>query len=247
MLDKYYYDFHIHSCLSPCADDDMTPNNIAGMAAIKGLHVLALTDHNSCKNCPSFFSACKKQGIIPIAGAEITTAEDIHVICLFPSLEAAMSFDSSLEEYKIPFKNDEAVFGSQLIMDEEDNVTGHEEMLLVNATTLDVESLWTFASDFGALVYPAHIDREANGIVSVLGAIPDSPEFTAYEFHFAQKVGEYRERFEMLRQKPVVISSDAHFLWDINEAENFFEVSSENYSSSLIRERIFSYLRGENL
>jgi len=247
MLEKYYYDFHIHSCLSPCADDDMTPNNIAGMATLKGLHVLALTDHNSCKNCPSFFKACKKQGIIPIAGAEVTTAEDIHAVCLFPTLEAAMEFDAALESYKIPFKNDEEVFGSQLIMDEEDNVTGHEEMLLVNATSLDIDSLWDFAHGFDALVYPAHIDREANGIVSVLGTLPKTPEFTAFEFHFADRVDEYKARFELLSDKPIVISSDAHFLWDINEAENFIEIFSDTYSSSLIRDKIFSYLRGDNI
>lgn len=57
-MNKYYYDLHIHSCLSPCGDNDMTPNNIAGMAALKGLNLLALTDHNTAKNCPAFFEAC---------------------------------------------------------------------------------------------------------------------------------------------------------------------------------------------
>ena len=39
-----YYDFHIHSCLSPCGDDDNTPNNIVNMALIKGLNAIALSD-----------------------------------------------------------------------------------------------------------------------------------------------------------------------------------------------------------
>ena len=83
----YFYDLHIHSCLSPCADDDMTPANIAGMAALPGLNLVALTDHNSCKNCPAFFAHAKRYGIVPVAGMELTTAEDIHVICLFSDLE----------------------------------------------------------------------------------------------------------------------------------------------------------------
>ena len=70
-MNKYYYDLHIHSCLSPCGDNDMTPNNIAGMAALEGLHLLALTDHNTSKNCPAFFEACRRQGIVPIAGMEL--------------------------------------------------------------------------------------------------------------------------------------------------------------------------------
>ena len=79
-MKMYYYDLHIHSCLSPCADDDNTPNNIAGMAFLCGLDIVALTDHNSCKNCPAFFKAAQKHGIVPVAGAELTTSEDIHVI-----------------------------------------------------------------------------------------------------------------------------------------------------------------------
>ncbi len=247
MLEKYYYDLHIHSCLSPCGDDDMTPNNIAGMAALKGLQVLALTDHNSCKNCPAFFEACKKHGIVPIAGAEITTAEDIHVICLFPTLEDAMKFDCALEEHKILFPNDEEAFGAQLIMDGEDNVIGHEENLLVNATMLDIDSLVCFAEKFNALVYPAHIDRDSNGIVSVLGTLPVDSNFSAYEFHFASKIGEFKERFSVLEKSPIVVSSDAHFLWDISEAENYFEISLDSYSSTALRECIFSYLSGDKI
>ena len=78
-----YYDLHIHSCLSPCGDDDMTPANIAGMGAVLDLKVMALTDHNSCGNCRSFFEACTHYGVIPIAGMELTTSEDIHLVCLF--------------------------------------------------------------------------------------------------------------------------------------------------------------------
>lgn len=80
---KFYYDLHIHSILSPCGDDDNTPNNIAGMASLCGLNIIALTDHNSAKNCPAFFEAARKYGIIPVAGMELTTSEDIHVVCLF--------------------------------------------------------------------------------------------------------------------------------------------------------------------
>ena len=103
-MNRYFYDLHIHSCLSPCADDDMTPNNIAGMAALKGLNIIALTDHNSCKNCPAFFEACKRYGIIPVAGMELSTAEDIHLVCLFPELESAMTFDREIEGHLVKIK-----------------------------------------------------------------------------------------------------------------------------------------------
>ena len=93
-MSAYRYDLHLHSCLSPCADDDMTPYNIAGMAMLLGLQLLALTDHNSAKNCPAFFSACREYGLVPVPGMELCTAEEIHLICLFPSLADAMAFDA---------------------------------------------------------------------------------------------------------------------------------------------------------
>ena len=247
MAEKYYYDLHIHSCLSPCGDDDMTPNNIAGMAALKGLSVVALCDHNTLKNCPAFYKACKKQGLVAIAGTEVTTSEDIHMICLFKSLDKAMEFDLFLEKHRIHIKNNEDVFGTQLIMNENDEIIGREEDLLINATDLDVESLKELVPIYDGVVYPAHIDRDSNGIVSILGTLPENPEFSSYEFHLSEKVDEYKSRFSILKDKPIVISSDAHFLWDINEAENSFELSLEKYSSDAVREAVFGYLLGENV
>ena len=104
-MNKYYYDLHIHSCLSPCGDDDMTPNNIAGMGVLNGLNIMALTDHNTSKNCPAFFKAAKKNGIIPIAGMELTTAEDIHVVCLFKDLDTALNFDGMVDSRRIKYHN----------------------------------------------------------------------------------------------------------------------------------------------
>ena len=175
-MNRYYYDMHIHSCLSPCADDDNTPNNIAGMASLCGLNIVALTDHNSCKNCPAFFEACRRYGIIPIAGMELTTAEDIHVICLFEELENAMAFDEMLQKHRLLIKNRTDIFGNQFILDGEDNIIGEEEHFLSNATDISVENVPDLVSPYGGICYPAHIDRQANGIISVLGTFPSTPD-----------------------------------------------------------------------
>ena len=100
----YNVNFHIHSCLSPCADDEMTPMNIAGMAALGDYNIVALTDHNTTKNCPAFFAAAKAYGVIPIAGMELTTSEDIHAVCLFPTLESAMAFGEEVDALRIKIK-----------------------------------------------------------------------------------------------------------------------------------------------
>lgn len=243
-MNSYYYDLHVHSCLSPCSDDDMTPNNMAGMAALKGLQILALTDHNSCKNCPAFFEACKRQGIIPIAGMELTTAEDIHLVCLFEELDRAMAFDAVVSEHLTNIKNVPEIFGNQLVLDGEDNVVGTEERLLISATDLFVSDAISLAKEFGAHIHPAHIDRESNGIIAILGDVPAEYGFDCLEFNDVENIASIMERYPHLKNSIRVVSSDAHHLWDISEAENFVSIEDEPYSSRLVRKKLFEYLNG---
>lgn len=243
-MSRYYYDLHIHSCLSPCADNDMTPCNIAGMAAIKGLGIVALTDHNSTKNCRAFFAAAKRHGIVPIAGMELTTAEDVHIVCLFPTLEAAENFDDEYRSFRILYKNRKDIFGDQLILDEEDNVIGEEEHLLLNASTLSIEEAGLLARKYGAAVFPAHIDRDENGIIAALGCVPETPHFHAVEFRDRESIGEYSEKYG-LSDKLILTDSDAHYLWDISEAENYIELEDEPYSSDLVRRKLIEALSGK--
>lgn len=241
-MKRFYYDLHNHSCLSPCADNDNTPNNIAGMAYISGLKIVALTDHNSLKNCPAFFEAAKRYGIIPIAGTELTTSEDIHLVCLFDKLESAMDFDSYLQKRRVLIKNREDIFGEQLILDSEDNVIGKEEHLLSNATTISIDEAPDLIASFGGICYPAHIDREANGIIAILGALPPTPVFSTLEFHSEQKIEEYIEKYG-LQGKTVIVSSDAHYLTDINEQKHYFELDCDEASPDEVRRRLFELLR----
>lgn len=245
-MNRYYYDFHIHSCLSPCAENDMTPNNIAGMAALAGLNLVALTDHNSCRNCPAFFAAAKKQGIIPIAGMELTTAEDIHVVCLFEHLEDALAFGEEVEQKRIRIKNRVDIFGEQLILDGEDKLVGTEEFLLSNATEITVEQAPTLVKKHGGICFPAHVDREANGIIATLGTFPETPAFSWAEFHDAARIEPYRQTYPRLVGVRAVVGSDAHYLWDIRDAEQYFELDDEPYSGDLVRARLFCKLRGES-
>jgi len=245
-MTKYYYDLHIHSCLSPCADDDMTPNNIAGMAALKGLQILALTDHNSCKNCPAFFEACKRQGIIPIAGMELSTAEDIHIVCLFESLDDAMRFDKEIEGHLPDIENRADIFGNQLILDGEDELIGEEKKLLISSTDLWLGDAVELARKYGAHVHPAHIDRESNGIIAILGDFPPDYAFDCLEFNDHNNILGINQKYPYSRNKTVVVSSDAHHLWDINEADHFFEIDDTPYSSALVRSSLLEMLGKAN-
>ncbi len=241
-MNRYYYDLHIHSCLSPCADNDNTPNNIAGMATLCGLNIVALTDHNSCKNCPSFFEAAKRYGIIPVAGCELTTSEDIHAVCLFETLEAAMEFDLALQQHRTLIENRTDIFGDQLILDGEDKLIGTEAHFLSNATDVSIEDAPEFVENFGGICYPAHIDRQANGIISVLGTLPSTPYFKNVEINRRENIEKYVKDYS-LEDKRIIVSSDAHCLTDMRDKENYFELDDEPYSSSLVRTKLFEELR----
>ncbi len=243
-MNKYYYDLHVHSCLSPCADNDNTPYNLAGFAALSGINIMALTDHNTCKNCPAFYAAAKAYGVIPVAGMELTTSEDIHVVCLFETLEQAMAFDAEVDSKRIKIKNREDIFGEQLILGLDDEPIGKEEHLLSNATMISLDEAPEIVERFGGVCYPAHIDRDANGIVAVLGTLPETPKFHCVEIRDLENIQAYKERFK-LDDKVIVISSDAHYLQDVRDKENFFELDDEPYSGDKVRQELFKLLRGE--
>ena len=220
----------------------MTPNNIAAVATLAGINVMALTDHNTSKNCPAFFSAAKKNGIIPIAGMEPTTAEDIHIVCLFEILEEAMRFDAFVDEHRIKIKNKTEIFGEQLILDENDVQIGIDEYLLSNATDIPVDDVKKIVGEFNGVSYP-HIDREANGIIATLGTFPEECGFDIAEFYDETKTGEYLKKYQSLNDKKILLSSDAHYIWDIKDKRGYFEIDDEPYSSQKIRSEIFKILR----
>ncbi|MBR7071173.1 MAG: PHP domain-containing protein [Clostridia bacterium] len=241
-MKRYTYDFHVHSCLSPCADNDNTPNNIAGMASLCGIEIMALTDHNTSKNCPAFFEAARRYGIVPVGGMELTTSEDVHVICLFDSLEATMAFDQLVDSRRIKIKNRPEIFGDQLILNGEDEPIGTEEDLLINATSISLEEVPALVQPFGGVAYPAHIDREANGIIAVLGDFPKTPFFSCVELHDAESTAAYTAQYH-LQDKKILVSSDAHRLTDFRDENDTLPVDDEPYSSALVRRRVLDFLR----
>ncbi len=240
-MSRYYYDLHIHSCLSPCADDDMTPANIAGMASLCGLTLVALTDHNTCRNCAPFLKACRQYGIVGVPGMELSTAEDIHLVCLFPTLEAADAFEAEIRPRRSKIKNKTEIFGNQFVMDEFDNVIDSEEDLLLLATDIPLQEGWELAVKHGGAAYPAHIDRESNGIIAILGDMPEQPQFTAIEIQGPENRETYAQKYGCGRQ--LLVSSDAHNLWSIREKESFLDLDDEPYSSARVRAELIGLIR----
>lgn len=215
-----YYDLHIHSCLSPCGDDDMTPANLVGMAAVKGLDVIALTDHNSCKNCPAAMYHGANYGVTVIPGMELTTEEEVHVICLFPALKDALAFDALVYDTLLPVQNREDIFGKQQIMDEKDEVTGTVENLLINATSISFDDVFSLAGSCHGIAYPAHVDKTSTSLISNLGFVPPGSTFSCAEFHDFKNLHRIRREHPYFESCNVICCSDAHYLEDIHEPEH---------------------------
>ena len=224
---RVFCDLHLHSCLSPCGSDDMTPAMAAGMLAVAGVEVAALTDHNAVGNCPAFFAACRQYGVAPLAGMELTTAEDIHLVCLVPSLEQARELGAAVDAHRVRIRNRPAFFGHQYYMDEEDNILGEEPDLLPNATDLSLEAAFALARACGAVCYPAHVDRESNGLLAILGDLPPEPGFRHVEFRQPEDRAEYCRRYPALAALQPLFGSDAHRPDAIPDAAFQLEIPDE--------------------
>ena len=170
---KYAVDLHIHSGLSPCADKDMTPNNIINMALVKGLDIIAITDHNSGANLEAVSKCAKKSGLIFIPGMEVETSEEVHLICLLPDLTCAAELQHHIYNALPSIQNREDIFGNQLIFDENDQITGEERRMLITATNLTVNKVFLLVKQLGGAVIPAHVDRLSYSMISNLGMIPE--------------------------------------------------------------------------
>ena len=222
---KFYYDLHIHSVLSPCGDEDMTPNNIVNMAAIKGLDIIAITDHNSSLNCAAAMEAAKGLPLMVLPGMELCTAEECHVVCIFPHLEECLEFNDYVRKYYAPVKNKPDIFGRQLIMDSEDEIVGEEECLLTTSTGLSVDNISQVVRDMGGVAFPAHIDRPSYSVLAMLGFLTPEMNFRTAELSkLCDSVENLYPVHKYLKDYRIVRNSDAHYLADIAERDNYLEL-----------------------
>ncbi|MBR2973510.1 MAG: PHP domain-containing protein [Clostridia bacterium] len=230
-----YYDFHIHSALSPCGDKDMTPNNMVNMASIIGLDAIAITDHNSVGNVRAAMKVGEQVGVKVLAGMEVETAEEIHVLTLYETIEAAEEVAKKVYAALPDIKNRPEIFGNQYYMDENDNIVGEEEKLLISPTSIQVEDLALLVKSVGGLVFPAHVDRHSYSILTNLGFIPENLIIDGIEI--SKKVGDveaYIESRPDLKQYRYLRNSDAHYLTDIAEKDAFI---AENSITELFKRR----------
>ena len=231
---KMFVDLHIHSCLSPCADMDMTPMNICAMAKLKGLDAIAITDHNSARNLNAAQHAANAHGLVLLPGLEVTTREEVHLLAYFHTLEQAITAGEFFSSHLPKTPNVTRIFGEQAVMDERDERIGEEERMLIAATDVPLHRAVEEVKRLDGLAVPAHINRGANGLLMNLGFLPEGIDFPALEVSPQQPVDSH-----ILRGRVILRSSDAHCLGDI--LEPVFSLEAQTLSTSGILKALGYY------
>ena len=220
---KIYCDLHIHSCLSPCGDMLMTPNNIVGMAFIKQLDAIAVCDHNTAENLHAVKEAADMMGVILLPGMELTTREEAHMLAYFPDVDSALAFSREVHAHLPPIQNRPEFFGRQVIMNGQDEEIGEEDTLLISALEWSFEECERQIHRFGGLCVPAHINRGSNGVLNALGFLPGGVQYDALELSDAVAMPSVDiSAYRTLR------SSDAHYLENILEPTFQLEVREKS-------------------
>lgn len=221
---KRTFDLHMHSCLSPCGDDAMTPADIAAMCALAGLEVVALTDHNTVGNCPAFLAAAHRNGLLALPGMELTTREEVHTVCLFPDLPSAQAFGALVREKLPPIANNTERFGRQIIMDENDNILGEETAFLAGAADIGVYDVAALVASHGGVAFPAHIDRPSFSLLSNLGLWDPDMGFPLAEVS-PNCPSELDQRPD-LKGVRFITNCDAHYLHQIPDGKQSMELAA---------------------
>lgn len=228
-------DLHIHTGASPCAAKDMTPWNIVRMAQLEGLSLIAITDHNTAANAGAVMEVGEKLGLAVLPGIEVQTREEVHLIAIFPTLEATLAFEEFIWRHLPDIRNRPEVFGQQILYDGEDRQIGSIERLLLQSVTLRVEEVGAAIIAHEGLTIAAHINRRSFGLIGQLGLVPGGLHLDAVELDRSFPYKRFAAEYASLVDYPVLHSSDAHRLTDLVNGRR---------SAVLMREISFTALRG---
>ncbi len=212
-------DLHIHSCVSPCGALEMSPAAIAGAAVAAGLDGIALTDHNTALNTPACAEACRRVGLSFLAGLEVCTAEELHVLCLFDTVEVALAFGAEVYAQLPQVTNRPDKMGDQVYVDVDEHILGTVDLYLGTGCAWPLTEVCHKVHERGGLFIPSHVNRLHSSLLSQLGMIPDLP-YDALEVTPGYAEAGFPE--SVWRRYPRIMASDAHHLRDIGR--RFVEV-----------------------
>lgn len=238
----YLADLHIHSALSPCGDEEMTPGKIIDVAKQMGLSILAICDHNSSANVEIAMKIAEREGLMLIPGMETECKEEAHILTLFPDLQKLRIWQAVVDGNMSGIINDTRRFGSQLIVNEHGEQIGEETRMLLGPLKLSAHDVVKLVNDIGGICIPAHIDRPAFSLVGQLGFVMKKQGYIAVEVSGRGFAGIAEKKYARVSDNMNIISnSDAHGIMQLLEGSK-----TEFYMEKLDFEEFKQALQGLN-
>ena len=210
-MNKWLADLHVHTLLSPCAEIEMTPHHIVMKAAEKGINLLAITDHNASANIAAALEAGQRYGVKVLPGMEVQCKEEAHIIVLFDTFEQIECWQQIVDKNMLPLHNDPNRFGSQFIVDADDNFVAEEQRMLLASLKLEADEIIDYCNNLGGICVAAHIDRPSYSLLGQLGFLTKDMALAAVEIspigldELAKKCLK-----PLIDGLPYLTSSDAH-------------------------------------
>lgn len=218
----YLAELHVHTVLSPCAEVEMIPPLIVEEALEKGIHIIAISDHNASANVAAVKKAAEGTDLTVLPGIEVQTKEEVHVLCLFDTINQLNVFQTYIDEHMPSLLNDTEYFGEQFVVDETGEFIRREHQLLITSANISIGEVFAFVESLGGLAIPAHVDRRAFGLIANLGFVPGDIQIEALEISRNLNPTEIELRFPQIIGYPIIQSGDAHRLDEIIGANAFF-------------------------
>lgn len=236
---RFRADLHVHTVLSPCAGRDMLPEQIVKAALFHEINLIAITDHNASQNAAAVISVAEEQGLLALPGMELQTIEEIHSLCLFDNLDQLQTLQELVDRLLPNQSNNEAVFGPQVIVDRHGEVLAHEKRMLLAPVQITIQEACRFVSNLGGLFIPAHVNREAFGLLPRLGCVPPDLEVEFLEITRNANKDTLLQKYPQLAEYHLLKNGDVHYLEDFLGALEFYAQGS---SLAAIRDGLISIL-----
>ena len=221
-MKPFQAELHVHTVLSPCAGVEMIPPLIVRKAVELGINLIAITDHNSSENVQAVIQAARGENLVVLPGMEIQTEEEVHSLCLFDSFDQLQELQNLVDSKLPKIENNPDFFGEQFIVDETGDFIRRKEQLLITSVNISLEEAFHIVTDLGGLFIPAHINRQAFGLIYHLGFIPPDIPFSALEISRHITKEKALQTYPDLKGHTLIQSGDVHFLDDFLGVNHFW-------------------------
>ena len=211
-MKTYVAELHVHTVLSPCAEVEMIPPLIVREALKKGINLIAITDHNASANVGAVQRAATGTPLTVLAGMELQTREEVHLLCLFDTVKQVESWQALVDAQMPDMENNSEFFGEQFVVDETGDFIRRETRLLSASANLSLEEVLAGVARLAGITIPAHVDRRAFSLIANLGFVPPDVPIDALEISRHLSPAEARRKYPQIRDFPLIQGGDVHRL-----------------------------------